>query len=862
MHDVQESSRPRAQARWHLGLIAWAVAALMSACGGGGDDTPVSSAPAAPGPSASAPLTPSLPAQPSTPSASTPATPLPAIPQPVATPPAAVTPPSAPPADPDADIDWTPPLFQSAALAANGTRITLSYNEALQAMRPPPLSAFTVRVDGAVVILTGVSVYDREVRVELAQPAPCGSVVTLSYTDPTPPNDLYAIQDAWGNDAASLSDVAVTNASTVTGGPITYLPAPTTTSGLSDASAVVALDPIYMLVADDESSVLRVYPRAGGAAVKEWDAGAALGVSGELDLEGGARIGNQIFFTSSLSNKKNGTVEASRAWVFALDVSGSGAATSLSLAAKRGDLRAQLIAWDNANGHGKGAAYYGLQASTTGLPPERVDGFSIEGLTVSPDDSWLWFGFRAPQVPTAARAKALIVPVRRSDFFTAATPTFGAPIELNLGGRGIRSIDKIGSQYLIVAGPAGGASDDVPADFRLYRWSGQAADAPVELGNDLDPLRAATGGSFESLLAASSSTGSCVLLVQDNGDTLWPGETQPSKDLPAARQRFQAQRVLLADPQALPGAPQLARSTPANGATDAGTTADLTLVFNRGMTAGTGSFTLKKRSDDSVVKTFTVGTTAVDVAYNIVALRLGTPPLTASTDYYLEAPVGVLKDHDGRNWAGLTGPSALAFRTAAPPAVLITEVNSNATGGDFFELYNFGATTIDLSGWKWVDDDGLSFNHANAVSFPSGASLAPGERLVIVQAATDTALRSAWALPASVRTLAFGGPGLGKGDGVLVYTSGGALATAMNYKGSAVTASDGTVVPPATRCAGGTVPASEHAGTAMGGTGNDKKSAVWNGASTSTPCYQTAVSGVLGGYAQTGDSASVGSPGY
>lgn len=857
MHDVQESKRPRAQARWHLGLIAWAVAALMSACGGGGDDTPVASAPAAPSPSAPAPATPSLPAQPSTPSASAPATP-----QPVLTPPTAVTPPAAAPTDPNADIDWTPPVFQSAALAANGTRITLTYNETLQVMRLPSLSAFTVRVDGGVVLLASVSAYDREVRLNLAQPAPCGSVVTLSYADASPANDLYAIQDAWGNDAASLNDVPVANASTITGGPITYLPATTTTSGLSDASAVVALDALYMLVADDESSMLRVYPRAGGAAVKEWDAGAALGVSGELDLEGGARIGNQIFFTSSLSNKKNGTVEASRAWVFALDVAGSGAATSISLAAKRGDLRAQLIAWDNANGHGKGAAYYGFQASTTGLPPERVDGFSIEGLTVSPDDNWLWFGFRAPQVPTAARAKALIVPVRRSDFFTAATPTFGAPIELNLGGRGIRSLDKIGSQYLIIAGPAGSASDDVPADFRLYRWSGNPADAPVELGNDLDPLRAATGGSFESLLATGSSTGSCVLLVQDNGDTVWPGETQASKDLPAARQRFQAQRVLLADPQALPGAPQLARSTPANGAADAGTTADLTLVFNRGMAAGTGSFTLKKRSDDSVVKTFTVGTAAVDVAYNIVTLRLGTPPLSTSTDYYLEAPAGVLKDHDGRSWAGISGPGALAFRTAAPPAVLITEVNSNATGGDFFELYNFGTTAIDLSGWKWVDDDGLSFTNASAVSFPSGASLAPGERLVIVQAATDTTFRSAWALPAGVRTLAFGGPGLGKGDGVLVYTRSGALAAALNYKGRIVIASDGTEVPPATRCAGGPVPASEHAGTAMGSTGNDKKSAVWNGASTSTPCYQTAVSGALGAYAQTGDATSVGSPGF
>ncbi|MDF1622548.1 MAG: hypothetical protein P1V33_03650 [Pseudohongiella nitratireducens] len=32
--------------------------------------------------------------------------------------------------------------------------------------------------------------------------------------------------------------------------------------------------------------------------------------------------------------------------------------------------------------------------------------------------------------------------------------------------------------------------------------------------------------------------------------------------------------------------------------------------------------------------------------------------------------------------------------------ILITEMNSKSTGGDFFELYNFGSTEIDLSDWR------------------------------------------------------------------------------------------------------------------------------------------------------------------
>lgn len=48
-------------------------------------------------------------------------------------------------------------MFEGAALAANRTRITLTYNETLQVMRLPPLSAFTVRVDGMVVLLASIS---------------------------------------------------------------------------------------------------------------------------------------------------------------------------------------------------------------------------------------------------------------------------------------------------------------------------------------------------------------------------------------------------------------------------------------------------------------------------------------------------------------------------------------------------------------------------------------------------------------------------------------------------------------------------------------------------------------------------------
>ncbi|CAA2104374.1 hypothetical protein [Variovorax paradoxus] len=243
-----------------------------------------------------------------------------------------------------------------------------------------------------------------------------------------------------------------------------FTPNAGTTEGSSDASTALALPGDFMLVADDESNVLRVYPRAGGAAVKEWSyelEGPKL--TKELDLEAGTRIGDTLYFTGSNSNKKDGAdAAADRSHLFAVKVSGTGADTAFSYVGQFALLEAQLIAWDKTNAHGLGADHFGFAVSAgAGIVPERVDGFSIEGMTSSPGDTALWLGFRAPQTGNTVRAKALIVPVQNYAALIAGTATqatFGAPIELELGGRGIRSIDKgTDGNYLIVAGPAGAA---------------------------------------------------------------------------------------------------------------------------------------------------------------------------------------------------------------------------------------------------------------------------------------------------------------------------------------------------------------------------------------------------------------------
>jgi uncharacterized repeat protein (TIGR02059 family) len=788
--------------------------------------------------------------------------PVPIIPMPP-TPPGVIV-----PSPPYQLFDRTAPVALTASISGN--TLVLQYNESLDSAHFAQDNAFSIAIDGMMPVTPfSVAVSGQAVTLTLVQPVMCGASVTLTYTDPSINNDVAATQDRSGNDAASLSQMPVTNQTAPSSAAMTYTPNAGTAFGSSDASASIGLDNQYMIIGDDEMNVLRIYPRTGGAAVLEWDYGLNLpSGNNELDLEASARIGDHLYFTSSLSNKKSGATDPNRNYLFETQVSGTGLTTQFTFLHYLGGIREQLVNWDVTNGHGLGANYFGFANAVNGVVPEAVGGFSIEGMSTAPDGQYLWLAFRAPQTDTLTRSKALIVPVRLSDLFTAATPTFGAPIQIDLGGRGIRSINKVadGSGYLIVAGPAGSASSEVPNDFHLFTWNGDANSAPVERDNDLDSLLAVTGGSFESTVAPASTTaGTCIQLIQDNGDTVWPGQTAVSKDLPPESQQFQGNRIKLGSVFVQTAAPQLMSSNPANGATDASVITPLTLHFDRGVLAGSGDFVIKKASDNSIVDTLSVGGPSVVVAYNTVTVK-PTLRLAPDTDYYVEAVAGVIKDHNGKNWAGLTSATALAFKTAAPISysLLITEVNSNATGGDFFELYNFGSTAIDLSNWRW-DDSAADFNDSSVATFASGTSIAPGQRLVVVEDTSDTVFRADWGLGGSVTTVAFGGPGLGKGDAVVLFNAGGQVAAAMNYSATALAASDGAVINPVTISVKGVpVTITDHAGIAVNntaGTITKGTSAVWDGVSTNSPAYKQAVIGALNAYKEAGDASSIGSPG-
>ncbi len=341
-------------------------------------------------------------------------------------------------------------------------------------------------------------------------------------------------------------------------------------TGASDASAAVPIGTTHMLVANDEDQVLRLYERANsGLPVATFNLNTSLALAKEADLETAVRIGNRVYWIASHGNGRDGDAEPTRRIAFSTDLTGSGAGTGVIYVNQFTGLRDNLIAWDNANGHGLGAGALGLAASAAaGVLPTVANGFNIEAATVAPGSSTILLGFRAPLQNTAQRHRALVIPATNLTSVIdagAGTVTFGAPAFLDLGGRAIRSMDTAASgQVLILAGPVDNRVAGQEANtFRFFLWDGNAASAPLPLTSTIDDIAAnAVGGSPESVfdLPAAITNGSTVGILVDNGSSDHYGTGQASKDLAANWQKFRA------DPVTLSGLPNVVTTNADSGA--------------------------------------------------------------------------------------------------------------------------------------------------------------------------------------------------------------------------------------------------------------------------------------------------------
>ena len=144
-----------------------------------------------------------------------------------------------------------------------------------------------------------------------------------------------------------------------------------------------------------------------------------------------------------------------------------------------------------------------------------------------------YIGFRAPIVPVTNRTHALIVPVLNFASLAVGTgppgsTVFGAPIELDLYGRGIRSMECVGSNYLIVAGIPGDFPGEYPNDFRIYTWTGNPADPPQERATD---LRGLNPEGIVELPQPPWTPNSLVHLVTDAGRKIWYNDAITAKEM-------------------------------------------------------------------------------------------------------------------------------------------------------------------------------------------------------------------------------------------------------------------------------------------------------------------------------------------
>jgi hypothetical protein len=231
--------------------------------------------------------------------------------------------------------------------------------------------------------------------------------------------------------------------------------------GCCDASAAAVLNDELLAVASDEENVLRLYRRdAGGLPVATVAAmaGSAFDTGRvEMDLEGAARVDDLVFWIGSHSRNSDGKARPARHALLATRVVGTGGTARLKP---------------------EGTPYRGLVAAMAATPElgrfqlsraaaragEAAGGLNIEALAAGSEGK-LWIGFRNP-VPDR---KALLVPLLNpNDVIAGRAARFGSPVQLGLGGLGLRDsvTTGAGDRVLLLAGPAEGGGK-----HRLFVWT-------------------------------------------------------------------------------------------------------------------------------------------------------------------------------------------------------------------------------------------------------------------------------------------------------------------------------------------------------------------------------------------------------
>ena len=166
-------------------------------------------------------------------------------------------------------VAGTPPTFSSASTNTAGTKVILTYNEALSATTAAT-SAFDVTTGGSSNSVTDATVSGSTVELTLTTTVKNDEAVTVAYTDPSGSDDANAIQDSSGNDVVDLASTSVTNNSTVAG----TAPTISSLSPADDATAVATTSNIvlnFSEAVDVETGNIVIYKASDDSVVETID---------------------------------------------------------------------------------------------------------------------------------------------------------------------------------------------------------------------------------------------------------------------------------------------------------------------------------------------------------------------------------------------------------------------------------------------------------------------------------------------------------------------------------------------------------------------------------------------------------------
>jgi hypothetical protein len=275
-----------------------------------------------------------------------------------------------------------------------------------------------------------------------------------------------------------------------------------------------------IVVASDEDNILRIYDvNAGGEPSRTVDLNGFLDLDPDdedekADLEAATRLNGRIFWLASHSRSAGkGKVRPSRHQFFTTEVSADAAEVTVRPVemAQGGIMKAV-----------EGITEPDLRKSIRAdrdededLRPER-HGLNIEGMAAGFDGTSVLIGLRNP---LSADGYAIVLSLKNPVEVVKSgnDPDFDAPMLLDLGRRGIRSLEYslADTAYYIAAGPVGDAPGN-QRGFGLYRWSGKKGDAPTPVDGFGDAIAEIKDFHPEAMIIAPD--GRRIRLLSDDGD--------------------------------------------------------------------------------------------------------------------------------------------------------------------------------------------------------------------------------------------------------------------------------------------------------------------------------------------------------